>query len=238
MLMVVLTVFSLQGSTSKVSDKSEVEIIRYQVLIPVSEVQVRQIGDPKVPDVDTLGSNYSWELVHLRNQAARRSEKVYLLSNSTGEFRNAFLRNIRQIIRESVRNMSLPPRLSDMTGGDDDLDDDDLEDREPMMMPMGSGSGTEGGDVVSVRPGDMGSSSSHYATPEGVDLPDRPTTSSSSTNASAHHRGAHQAQTLGTSTTTITSSTPTTTNTTTTSTSTTATTLSSSQSSQSYSVLI
>ena len=28
---------------------------------------------------------------------------------STSEFRNAFLKTIRQIIRESVRNMSLPP---------------------------------------------------------------------------------------------------------------------------------
>ncbi|ODN06327.1 Protein still life, isoforms C/SIF type 2 [Orchesella cincta] len=161
----------LMGSTSKVSDKSEVEIIRYQVLIPVSEVQVRQIGDPKVPEVDTLGSNYSWELVHLRNQAARRSEKVYLLSNSTAEFRNAFLRNIRQIIRESVRNMSLPPRLSDMTG----------DDGEPIMMSEDGHPGGEG-------------SSSHYATPEGSDLAER---AASSSNTSAHHNRAHQAQTLG-----------------------------------------
>ena len=105
-------VFSVQGSTSKVADKSEVEIIRYQVLIPVSEVQVRQIEPVKSPDgTEPVSSNYSWELVHLRNQTQRRSEKIYLLSNSTGEFRNAFLRNIRQIIRESVRNMSLPPRI-------------------------------------------------------------------------------------------------------------------------------
>lgn len=38
----------------------------------------------------------------------RRSEKVYILSNSTADFRNAFLKTIRQIIRESVRNMSIP----------------------------------------------------------------------------------------------------------------------------------
>ena len=100
------------------ADKSEVEIIRYQVLIPVSEVQVRQIGDPKNPDAaDANGPNYSWELVHLRNQTQRRSEKTYLLSNSTAEFRNAFLKNIRQIIRESVRNMSLPPKTSESGGG-------------------------------------------------------------------------------------------------------------------------
>ncbi|KAK2715335.1 protein still life, isoform SIF type 1-like isoform X2 [Artemia franciscana] len=80
----------------------EVEVIRYQVLIPVSEVQVRSAAT-KSPE-----SNYRWELVHLRNQFQKRAEKVYSLSNSTAEFRNAFLKTIRQIIRESVRNMNVP----------------------------------------------------------------------------------------------------------------------------------
>ena len=31
------------------------------------------------------------------------------MPGSTAEFRNAFLKTIRQIIRESVRNMSIPP---------------------------------------------------------------------------------------------------------------------------------
>lgn len=44
----------------------------------------------------------------MRSQLQRRSEKVYVLSNSTADFRNAFLKTIRQIIRESVRNMSIP----------------------------------------------------------------------------------------------------------------------------------
>ncbi len=79
------------------------EIIRYQVLIPVTEVQVRASS---AKDVD---SHYLWELIHLKSTAQRRSEKVYHLSNSTSEFRNAFLKTIRQIIRESVRNMNLPP---------------------------------------------------------------------------------------------------------------------------------
>lgn len=78
------------------------EIIRYQVLIPVTEVQVRASSQK---DAD---SHYLWELVHLKSQIQRRSEKVYQLSNSTSEFRNAFLRTIRQIIRESVRNMTVP----------------------------------------------------------------------------------------------------------------------------------
>lgn len=81
---------------------SEVEIIRYQVLIPVTEVQVRASS---AKDMD---SHFLWELIHLRSQLQRRTEKIYVLSNSTADFRNAFLKTIRQIIRESVRNMSIP----------------------------------------------------------------------------------------------------------------------------------
>ncbi|XP_044267189.1 protein still life, isoform SIF type 1 isoform X4 [Tribolium madens] len=91
----------LMGVSSKGSS-SEVEIIRYQVLIPVTEVQVRASS---AKDMD---SHFLWELIHLRSQLQRRSEKVYVLSNSTADFRNAFLKTIRQIIRESVRNMSIP----------------------------------------------------------------------------------------------------------------------------------
>eukprot|EP00094_Tigriopus_californicus_P010510 TCALIF_10138-PA protein Name:"Similar to sif Protein still life, isoform SIF type 1 (Drosophila melanogaster)" AED:0.33 eAED:0.37 QI:0/0/0/0.63/1/1/19/0/1332 len=96
---------SLIGTSSK-SNQAEVEIIRYQVLIPVNEVQVRASS---VKDVE---SHYLWELIHLKNSLQRRNEKVYHLSNSTAEFRNAFLKTIRQIIRESVRNMSLPLGMS------------------------------------------------------------------------------------------------------------------------------
>lgn len=93
--------FLLQGVSSK-NTPNEVEIIRYQVLIPVTEVQVRASS---AKDMD---SHFLWELIHLRSQLQRRSEKVYVLSNSTSDFRNAFLKTIRQIIRESVRNMSIP----------------------------------------------------------------------------------------------------------------------------------
>lgn len=72
------------------------------MLIPVTEVQVRASS---AKDMD---SHFLWELIHLRSQLQRRSEKVYVLSNSTADFRNAFLKTIRQIIRESVRNMSIP----------------------------------------------------------------------------------------------------------------------------------
>ncbi|KAL5293086.1 TIAM1 family protein [Megaselia abdita] len=91
----------LMGVTSK-STTNEVEIIRYQVLIPVTEVQV------KTSSAKDMESHYLWELVHMKSQIQRRVEKQYVLSNSTGDFRNAFLKTIRQIIRESVRNMSIP----------------------------------------------------------------------------------------------------------------------------------
>lgn len=64
----------LMGVASKASS-SEVEIIRYQVLIPVTEVQVRASS---AKDMD---SHFLWELIHLRSQLQRRSEKVYVLSN-------------------------------------------------------------------------------------------------------------------------------------------------------------
>ncbi|KAI5633791.1 rhoGEF domain-containing protein [Phthorimaea operculella] len=88
----------LMGVSSK-NNSNEVEIIRYQVLIPVTEVQVRASS---AKDMD---SHFLWELIHLRSQLQRRSEKVYVLSNSTADFRNAFLKTIRQIIRESVHVM-------------------------------------------------------------------------------------------------------------------------------------
>ena len=91
------------------------EIIRYQVLIPVSEVQVRT---STTKDMDM---HFLWELIQLRSQVQRRSEKVYILSNSTGEFRNAFLKTIRQIIRESVRNMSIPSTKSSLSGSSSNL---------------------------------------------------------------------------------------------------------------------
>ncbi|XP_017767836.1 PREDICTED: protein still life, isoforms C/SIF type 2-like isoform X2 [Nicrophorus vespilloides] len=112
----------LMGVASKGS-ASEVEIIRYQVLIPVTEVQVRASS---AKDMD---SHFLWELIHLRSQLQRRSEKVYVLSN-----RNAFLKTIRQIIRESVRNMSIPatkpgtgPGILLVTGHKDSMNSQTLE---------------------------------------------------------------------------------------------------------------
>ncbi|RWS12669.1 hypothetical protein B4U79_00153 [Dinothrombium tinctorium] len=113
-----LVVKKQTGVSNKVS---EVEIIRYQVLIPVTEVQVRatsvrsDINTSNEPGTAT--THFLWELIHLRctqmsGGTQRRTEKVYQLSNSTNEFRNCFLRTIRQIIRESVRNMAVPTTKS------------------------------------------------------------------------------------------------------------------------------
>lgn len=60
------------------------EIIRYQVLIPVTDVQVRTIAKEGE-------DHFLWELVHMRCHPQRRSERVYLLSN-----RSVFLSSTRE----------------------------------------------------------------------------------------------------------------------------------------------
>ncbi|XP_063702162.1 protein still life, isoform SIF type 1-like isoform X3 [Culicoides brevitarsis] len=114
---------------------NEVEIIRYQVLIPVTEVQVRASS---AKDMD---SHFLWELIHLRSQLQRRSEKVYVLSNSTSDFRNAFLKTIRQIIRESVRNMSIP--MKGLMGSTSSMSSQTLE-RPKQQITIMQGSQTLG----------------------------------------------------------------------------------------------
>lgn len=72
--MLTVCIGSFQGVSTK-ANSSEVEIIRYQVLIPVTEVQVR------ASSAKDMESHFLWELIHLRSQLQRRSEKVYVLSN-------------------------------------------------------------------------------------------------------------------------------------------------------------
>lgn len=69
-----IVAYTFQGVSTK-ANSSEVEIIRYQVLIPVTEVQVR------ASSAKDMESHFLWELIHLRSQLQRRSEKVYVLSN-------------------------------------------------------------------------------------------------------------------------------------------------------------
>ena len=64
----------LQANTTK-GNPAEVEIIRYQALIPVGEVQVKAGAI-----VDSDG-HYTWELIQLKTSANRTREKSYHLSN-------------------------------------------------------------------------------------------------------------------------------------------------------------
>lgn len=53
------------------------EIIRHQVLIPVSEVQVRTGPNTAEPEMD-----FKWELIQLKtNTQGKRSEKIFRLGN-------------------------------------------------------------------------------------------------------------------------------------------------------------
>ena len=54
---------------------TDVEIIRHQVLIPVIEAQVR--ANPQSDNE----ADYKWELIQLKMNAGKRSEKIYRLSN-------------------------------------------------------------------------------------------------------------------------------------------------------------
>ena len=64
------------GKSKKQSSSSDMEIIRHQVLIPVSEVQVRACPPPE-HELD-----FKWELIQLKTNAqGKRSEKIFRLSN-------------------------------------------------------------------------------------------------------------------------------------------------------------
>lgn len=101
------------------------EIIRYQTLIPVKEVQVRSVAvDSKSGPIKATGGSqgdrFQWEMFQcsssnsnsslLTKTSGKRNNngKMYLLASASNEERSAFLRKIRFTIRESVRNMSLP----------------------------------------------------------------------------------------------------------------------------------
>lgn len=58
---------------------ADVEIIRHQVLIPVIEVQVRAC-----PQADNE-TDFKWDLIQLKMNAGKRSEKIYRLSNKYGK---------------------------------------------------------------------------------------------------------------------------------------------------------
>lgn len=111
-----LSTVGLTSQTSRAQAAKASIMIRYQSLIPVSEVQVRSLPGSGMES----NSDYRWELFRCSSiisnsnllsksdQKRNTSGKVYLLACADNEARNAFLRKIRFIIRESVRNMSLP----------------------------------------------------------------------------------------------------------------------------------
>ena len=64
------------GKSKKQSTATGMEIIRHQVLIPVSEVQVRACTQSE-HELD-----FKWELIQLKTNAqGKRSEKIFRLSN-------------------------------------------------------------------------------------------------------------------------------------------------------------
>ncbi|CAH1798643.1 unnamed protein product [Owenia fusiformis] len=81
------------------------EITRFHVFIPVYEVQVRSTPGS---EGDT---HHMWDLVHLKSETEGRPEKVFQMANGSFDAKNDFIKTTRQIIRESVRRMTVPPRL-------------------------------------------------------------------------------------------------------------------------------
>ena len=94
------------------------EIIRYQVLMPVNEVQVRSTtiksADNENGNASGPASLYNWELIFLKKSQSgttqRRTEKVYQLANkcvSARFFRCLFLlsriRQKKRILEFAVR---------------------------------------------------------------------------------------------------------------------------------------
>lgn len=67
---------TIRHKSKKQSSSSDVEIIKHQVLIPVSEVQVRASTQSE-HELD-----FKWELIQLKTSAqGKRSEKIFRLSN-------------------------------------------------------------------------------------------------------------------------------------------------------------
>jgi len=119
------TIRHSKSKKQSAASATDTEIIRHQVLIPVSEVQVRACPQSE-HELD-----FKWELVQLKSNAqGKRSEKIFRLSNryvcaaitrdffnhificyfhrdSTTEYRSHFIRTIRHIIREDVRRMDV-----------------------------------------------------------------------------------------------------------------------------------
>lgn len=68
---------TVRHGKSKKQSATDMEIIRHQVLIPVSEVQVRACPQTTEQELD-----FKWELIQLKTNAqGKRSEKIFRLTN-------------------------------------------------------------------------------------------------------------------------------------------------------------
>ena len=68
---------TVRHGKSKKQSATDMEIIRHQVLIPVSEVQVRACPQTNEQELD-----FKWELIQLKTNAqGKRSEKIFRLAN-------------------------------------------------------------------------------------------------------------------------------------------------------------
>lgn len=85
--------------------KKLIEIIRHQQLIPVNELQVRNVNSNE------------WHVIHLKLNGVKKSEKIYKLMNSKCELKMNFLKEIRSIIRQSVAQMNYKQTKQTQDGG-------------------------------------------------------------------------------------------------------------------------
>ncbi|OTF82778.1 hypothetical protein BLA29_006357 [Euroglyphus maynei] len=86
---------TVKHGKSKKQSATDMEIIRHQVQVRACPQTEQEL-------------DFKWELIQLKTNAqGKRSEKIFRLANSTNEYRNLFLRTIRQIIREDVRRMNI-----------------------------------------------------------------------------------------------------------------------------------
>ncbi|XP_077977644.1 rho guanine nucleotide exchange factor TIAM1-like [Glandiceps talaboti] len=82
------------------------EVVKYKRLIPVAALQVRNSTTN-----DTAGECL-WDVIHLKSSTEGRPEKVFHLSSNTSEDKNAFLKAIRQILRDYNRYRNSTPTTS------------------------------------------------------------------------------------------------------------------------------
>ncbi|XP_070568887.1 rho guanine nucleotide exchange factor TIAM1-like isoform X3 [Ptychodera flava] len=100
---------SVRGSSSSSSSSPSIirdEVVRYKRLIPVPALQVRN------SPTNDAEFRCLWDVVHSKSTTEGRPEKVFQLSCNTSEDKNAFLKALRQIIRDYNRYRNSTPTTS------------------------------------------------------------------------------------------------------------------------------